>query len=78
MITFKEVVHYSASDTDFCGDFRRIEIFKDDELVAEYGDHYHDKGRDKAEGLFDGIMILLGGTDDGKWSYDYIEVADEE
>jgi hypothetical protein len=78
MISFKEIVHYHVDDPDCSGDYRRIEIFKDDVLVIEYGDHYHDKGREKAEGFFDGIMILLGGTDDGKWSYDYERVADEE
>jgi hypothetical protein len=74
MIKFKEVVYVIERS----GDYSRIEIFRDDVLVMEYGDQYHDKGRDKAEEFFDGIMELLGGTDDGKWSYEYVEVADDE
>jgi hypothetical protein len=74
MIKFKEVVYVIERS----GDYSRIEIFRDDVLVMEYGDQYHDKGRDKAEAFFDGIMELLGGTDDGKWSYEYVEVADDE
>lgn len=74
MIKFREVVYIIERS----GDYSRIEIYRDDVLVQEYGDQYHDKGREKAEGFFDGIIELLGGTDDGKWSYDYEEVADEE
>jgi hypothetical protein len=80
MIKFKEVVHYHVDDTDCCGDYYRIEIFKDGVLVAQYGDQYHDKGAEKSEGFFEAVRLLLGSGNeaDSAWTYDYVEVADEE
>jgi hypothetical protein len=72
MTVFREVVHYLESDPDCNGDYCYIEIFQDDELVAQYGDHYHEKGRQRAEGFFDAVNVLLG--DD--WEYEHETVAD--
>jgi len=80
MIKFKEVVHYHIDDTNFDGDYHRIEIFKDDVLVAAYGDSYHDKGEEKSEGFFEAVRLLLGSGNgaNAAWNFEYLEVADEE
>jgi hypothetical protein len=75
MIEFKEVVHYSKTDVYFGGDYREIEIFMNGDLVASYGDHYHDKGREKADGFYDAISIVL---ETGTWTWFCEAVADYE
>jgi len=42
-------------DDIFGGDYSGVDIYKGDELVAEYGDYYHDKGAEKAEAFIEGL-----------------------
>lgn len=73
MVHFKEVVHYSKDDEECQGEYWQIDIFKDGILIVTYGDHYHDKGREKAEGFYDAISKVL---EAGTWSWEYEEIAD--
>lgn len=75
MIHFREVIHYSERDKNCGGDYREIEIFMDDKLVETYGDHYHDKGRDKSEGFYDAVNLLL---QEVEWDWETVQIADYE
>jgi len=61
MLEIKIINHYGTDDPEFEGDYYQIEIFINDELIQTYGDYYHDKGWEKAEGFMDGIKAI---TDD--------------
>jgi major membrane immunogen (membrane-anchored lipoprotein) len=47
-------------DEDFGGDCQGVDIYIDGKLVKSYGDYYHDKGEEKAEGFIDGVAYILG------------------
>lgn len=55
MTTIKVQVVYEGNDG---GDYTEVRILIDDVLHIKYGDHYDDKGRDKAEGFLDGYLAL--------------------
>ena len=52
------VTHYCERDPECIGDYDGIEIFVDNQLVKTYGDYYHDKGSEKAEGFVEGLSWL--------------------
>lgn len=55
--------HYPKSDTKMYGDYYDISInvaCGDKMLSAEYGDQYHDKGWEKAEGFIDAFKLIFG------------------
>jgi hypothetical protein len=60
-IEIKELHGYYEGDeeNDCGGDYDAIEVIIDGETVAEYGDHYHDKGFEKAEGFVEGYLFAL-------------------
>lgn len=59
------------------GDYREVRIIINGVLHITYGDHYHDKGKDKGEGFADGY--LAGSTEDIDIYYENLIVpADSE
>mgnify|MGYP000181496967 CR=1 FL=1 len=51
------VTYYSPEDKDFMDDYHYVEILDSTGVVvANYGDHYHDKGRERALGFTEGIL----------------------
>ena len=55
-----EILCCFPSEADFGGDYTSVEVAFDGKTVAEYGDYYHDKGSDKAEGFVQGVAFALG------------------
>jgi len=49
------ILHHASTDTECDGDYIDVEIKLDGETVQEYGDSYHDDGRERAEGWIDGF-----------------------
>lgn len=58
MKIIKIVTHYSEDDPQFYRDYYCIEVFIDEVKVKHYGDHYHDKGRDKVDGFLDALCVM--------------------
>ena len=48
---------FDIEDKDFGGDYLEVEVYCNGDLISEYGDHYHDKGLERAEGFVDGFLI---------------------
>lgn len=60
-LTVKDFLENEDINGYLCGgDYREVSITVDGHEVARYGDHYHDKGRDKANGFVDGLMCAYG------------------
>ena len=48
--------HFSKEDDPECnGDYHGVTLEWNGEVIASYGDHYHDKGYEKSEGFVDGV-----------------------
>ncbi len=60
MKTLKIVTHYFEEDSQFHGDYAGVEVLLDGAKLVEYGDAYHDRGLDKAQGFVDAVVSLLG------------------
>lgn len=54
------ITHYAKDDPQFVYDYCDIEIFVDGKLVKEYGDYYHDNGKEKVEGFIDAYKDIYG------------------
>ncbi len=55
------VIHYDETDTDFGGDYFSIELkTTKGKVVATFGDAYHDKGWEQADGFVAGIEWATG------------------
>lgn len=56
--------HYPKNDPKFEGDYDSIDILvraSDGwEFAIQYGDYYHDKGYEKAQGFVDAVQTILG------------------
>lgn len=57
---FLIVTHYSKDDLECEYDYIDIAILEDGILIQEYGDSYHDKGKEKTEGFIDAIIHVYG------------------
>lgn len=66
-------MHYATNDPEFTSDYCAIDIKIDGITLAEYGDSYHDRGRDKAEGFVDALKIFHP-----DWQIQHVKVADYE
>ena len=73
MVHIKVVTHYDIEDTDCGGDYHDVEVLVADELVAQYGDYYHDKGEEKAEAFVDGFRAA---TPEADYDVTWPNVAD--
>lgn len=63
MLKFTIITHYVEEDEDCTGDYSSVTI--EDErgnVVASYGDYYHDKGCAKSEAFIQGIEFALQET----------------
>jgi len=51
------ITYYHPDDKEFMGDYHSIEILDSTGVVVmNYGDHYHDKGSERAQGFIEGIL----------------------
>ena len=57
-MTLTIITHYAENDPEFTSDYHSIGIYIDGELVREYGDSYHDKGKEKVEGYLNALDDL--------------------
>lgn len=78
--TVEQYREASECDTDeefndyLCGgDYWAYSVQVDGVEVARYGDHYHDKGADKAEGFVDALVYVYK-----EINYTFKQVADQE
>lgn len=53
--------YYDEEEKEDCmdGDYSGVRVIIDDKVLKEYGDHYHDKGAEKAKGFVDGYTYNL-------------------
>ena len=57
----KQVTHFHVDDPDCGGDYIDVELLDEQgNVIAEYGDYYHDKGDEKIEGFIDGVEWATG------------------
>lgn len=49
------IEHFDISDEECGGDYHYVTVNIDGIQVVEFGDHYHDKGAEKAEGWVEGF-----------------------
>lgn len=54
-IIFDVIWHYDEDDKRFLGDYYGIEVFFEGKKIIEFGDGYHDEGRDKLRGFMRGV-----------------------
>lgn len=70
--------HWPKSDPDMFGDYYDVDIHisapDGREYGIQYGDSYHDKGWEKADGFVDALKILYG----NKLPILKIKIADRE
>lgn len=75
-MTLIKRTRYFTDDPECDADYAAVEVWLEDEgqmtRVREYGDYYHDKGDEKADGFIDGAY--WGASEHGG-SY---EIGDEE
>jgi len=57
-IRVRIISHHDPEDMDGGGDECGVSVFVNDMCVAQYGDYYHDKGREKAIGFVDALRSL--------------------
>ncbi len=61
VITVTQVTHYPEDDPKGNGDYYDIELLDaEGKVIATFGDYYHDKGQEKAEGFIQGVEYALG------------------
>ena len=53
------LTHFDKDDEDFGGDYASVSIFVNGKEVITYGDHYHEKGRERAEAFIEGLEYAL-------------------
>lgn len=62
---FVVVYHYDKKDTEFVGDYYSVKVYRAfhngvRHKIKDYGDYYHDRGYEKAQGFLQGIEYYLG------------------
>lgn len=55
----KVITHFEKEDINFQGDYWDIEVFVDDKPAVIFGDHYHDKGKDKCTGFIQACLYFF-------------------
>lgn len=65
------ITHYHQSDPDFHADYWGVTVEFDGEEVAKFGDEYHDKGEDKAQGFVCALTLV-----DPTLIFEYKSIAD--
>ena len=51
------VIHYAEEDSECGGEYYEVDILVDGKKAVTYGDHYHEKGWERAEGFIGGVMF---------------------
>ena len=59
-ITVTAIYHYLEDDPKCESDYASIELLIGDDLVASFGDSYHDKGSYQVRGWIDCMKFLYG------------------
>lgn len=54
----KIITHFYNDDPDCSGDYASVTVELEGMVIANYGDYYHDKGEEKAEGFIDGVRYM--------------------
>ena len=54
------VMHYHKEDKDFMSDCGNVDIIVNGLKAKTYGDWYHDKGEEKAQGFIDAFKFIHG------------------
>jgi len=60
MIKFKVVTHYPEDDPSFDTDYCSVDLYRDDELIKQWGDYYHDDGAVKCDAFIEGYTEAVG------------------
>jgi hypothetical protein len=60
MTSLTAVYHYFKDDTDCDEDYAKIELLHGKQVIATWGDSYHDKGAEKLKGFIEGVEWALG------------------
>jgi hypothetical protein len=56
-----KITHFAMDDPLCLRDYFDIELLNEaGEVIASFGDYYHDKGLEKAEGFILGVEFALG------------------
>lgn len=58
MNKIKVITHFFDDDPDCTGDYSSVTIELNGKIVASYGDYYHSKGRERADGFVDAIKLI--------------------
>ena len=59
------VLHFDKEDYSWEGEYREVDVVVDDKLIQKYGDDYHDKGYERAEGFINGLKFANKYLDGG-------------
>lgn len=60
VVRITKITHYSENDDDCDGDYHDVELLDDTgNVIAHFGDYYHDKGDVKADSFIEGIEYAL-------------------
>jgi hypothetical protein len=70
--------HYLREDTEFIYDYASVDVLVDGAVAVSYGDYYHDKGSEKAQGFVAAVEWLHANKHltDPKLEIKHEEVAD--
>ena len=56
-----QVIHYAEDDLNFGGDYYSVTLEDSlGRLIAHFGDSYHDRGIERAEGFIAGVAYATG------------------
>jgi hypothetical protein len=59
-LIFNEIWHYSNDDPNFECDYYYIEVWHDNIKIVTFGDSYHDRGQDKLQNFYKGVVWATG------------------
>ena len=57
------VLHFDKEDYSCEGEYFEVDVVVDGKLIQKYGDDYHDRGYEKAEGFISGLQFAKGYLD---------------
>ncbi len=57
--TVKVITHYYKDDVNYTGDYDSVEIQINNTPVVLFGDSYHDKGKEKAQGFIEACLYFM-------------------
>lgn len=60
MYTIQIIQHFYVADEQCGGDYYSVTIEVNGEQIMEFGDYYHDKGEESANGWVGGFIYAMG------------------